>query len=72
MEPHPRKLPLRLGGVMRCCIETLSTTPVTEEEGEILKCKWCSSSLIVRNGVWEWNQEFKSEYQQEPPEEESE
>lgn len=54
-EPHPRKLPLRIGGVMRCCIETLDTTPVIENEGDVLPCKYCSSSLRVRDGAWEWN-----------------
>ena len=53
---HPRTLPLRIGGVMRCCIETLNTTPLeSEAEGTVLPCRWCKSSLRVRNGAWEWN-----------------
>ena len=52
---HPRRLPLRIGGVMRCCIETLDTTPMTtEDEGTVLPCRWCKSSLRVRDGAWEW------------------
>ena len=58
VEPMVRTLPLRIGGVMRCCIETLDTTPITSEaEGTILPCKYCSSSLRVREGAWEWNRD---------------
>ncbi len=53
--PHYRILPLRIGGVMRCCLETLETTAVEEKEGDILPCKYCKSSLRVRDGAWEWN-----------------
>jgi hypothetical protein len=60
-EPHLHNLPLRIGGVMRCCIETLNTTPVTENEGDILPCKWCSSSLRVRDGAWEWNRKKQND-----------
>jgi uncharacterized protein (DUF1810 family) len=51
---------LRIGGVMRCCVETLNTTQVREVAGEVLKCKYCSSSLIFRDGAWEWNREPNS------------
>jgi hypothetical protein len=52
---------LRPGGVMRCCIETLSkhigrqpeTVPVAE--GDRLGCLYCSSGLIYRDGAWEWD-----------------
>jgi hypothetical protein len=59
--PHLRELPLRIGGVMRCCIETLDTALVTEVEGEILSCKYCDSSLRIRDGAWEWNQPTRKE-----------
>ena len=52
--------PLRIGGVMRCCSETLfryQDDNGIEEEGTVLPCKWCKSSLIVKDGAWEWNQE---------------
>jgi hypothetical protein len=50
---------LRQGGVMRCCIATLSARvedgpPV---EGERLACLYCSSGLIYRDGAWEWDRE---------------
>ncbi len=55
MEAGPRKLPVRIGGLFRCCLETLDTTPVIEEEGTILQCKYCKGSLRIREGAWEWN-----------------
>lgn len=60
-EAHPRKLPLRIGGVMRCCVETLNTTPVIESEGDVLPCRYCSSRLRVRDGAWEWDDEYHKE-----------
>lgn len=50
-----RNLNLNHGGVMRCCVETLNTTDGPEDEGTVLPCKWCKSSLIVKGGVWRWN-----------------
>lgn len=56
-----RRLPLRQGGVMRCCIATLAEyegidgAGVEQSEGTVLPCKYCKSSLIVRDGAWEWN-----------------
>lgn len=57
--PHPRKAPLRIGGVMRCCMETLDTTPVMETEGEVLKCKHCRQSLVFTDGCWGWREKEK-------------
>jgi hypothetical protein len=49
---------LRIGGVLRCCEETLRRYQATHEPepiGQRLKCLWCESSLIVApDGVWEW------------------
>jgi len=56
-EPRLRQLPLRIGGVMRCCIETLNTTPVSENDGDVLPCRYCKSQLRVRDGAWEWDAE---------------
>lgn len=56
-DAHPRRLPLRIGGVMRCCIATLDDALVTENEGDTLDCRHCSSRLRVRDGAWEWDQE---------------
>ena len=56
-----KRLPLRIGGVLRCCVATLSEYEgidgegVEQREGTVLPCKYCSSSLIVRDGKWEGN-----------------
>lgn len=50
-------LPLRIGGVMRCCVATLDAIgpPASmTKEGDTLSCSYCSSGLIVRGGAWEW------------------
>lgn len=52
-------LPLKPGGVLRCCAanleEALSAGAVKEEEGERIYCKYCGDYLIVRDGAWEWS-----------------
>jgi hypothetical protein len=48
-------LPLRIGGVMRCCILTLSQYDGPEDEGTILACRYCHDRLRVRDGAWEWD-----------------
>lgn len=49
------KLNIRIGGLMRCCTGTLYDYDGEEKEGTILKCKYCSESMRVRDGCWEWN-----------------
>jgi hypothetical protein len=61
IKPHVREADCLIGGVMRCCMTTLDTTLVMEEEGEILPCKFCSSALIFRDGIWQWFREYKKE-----------
>lgn len=51
------RLPVRIGGLMRCCTGTLAEYGGPEDEGTVLPCKWCSSSMIVRDGAWEWNRD---------------
>ena len=50
-------LPVRTGGLMRCCAGTLEEYEGPEEEGTVARCKWCSSSMVVRDGAWQWNRE---------------
>jgi len=54
----------RVGGLMRCCTLTLAMAydpgePAVDEvqavEGAVLPCRYCSSSMIFREGAWEWN-----------------
>jgi hypothetical protein len=42
---HVRTKPCHTGGLMRCCINTLDTTPVLEIEGETLQCKYTDDPL---------------------------
>jgi hypothetical protein len=46
---------LRIGGVQRCCIATLDDYTGPDVEGTVLPCTYCTSSLIMRDGAWEWN-----------------
>lgn len=50
---------VRSGGLMRCCEATLSTAmaiaEVAPQEGDVLACKYCSSTMRFRDGAWEWN-----------------
>lgn len=51
---------VKIGGLMRCCLQTLDEhypngPEAKAAEGEILSCKWCSSSMIFHDGYWRWN-----------------
>jgi hypothetical protein len=53
---------VKIGGLMRCCLETLQEyypngPEARAAEGDLLRCKYCSSSMIFRSGSWEWNRE---------------
>lgn len=50
---------VRQGGLMRCCLASLdeameaATSP--PEEGNTLRCKYCSNSMIFVNDAWQWD-----------------
>ncbi len=48
---------IRIGGLMRCCILTISKdAPENPQEGEKLQCRWCSlGKMIFKSGAWEWD-----------------
>jgi hypothetical protein len=51
---------VKIGGLMRCCLETLEghypDGPAAKAaEGEVLPCKYCRSSMIFSEGYWQWN-----------------
>lgn len=51
---------VRIGGLMRCCLETLGDhypdgPELKAAEGEVLHCKYCRESMIFRYGYWYWN-----------------
>lgn len=60
---RPRKK-LRIGGVLRCCVHSLDEYEqgdFVDTEGTVMACKYCSSALIVRGGMWEWYRDYISE-----------
>lgn len=46
---------IRIGGLMRCCLETLDERTEPGAEGDEQACKYCSHSARFRDGAWEWN-----------------
>lgn len=62
---YDNRLKLKIGGVMRCCIQTLADYEgVGDKEhkrsnGTVLPCKYCKNVLIVKDGEWEWYEEYK-------------
>lgn len=44
-----------IGGLMRCCIESLTDAPDDAPDGTVWPCKWCGDTMVVRDGVWHWN-----------------
>lgn len=55
------RIPLRIGGVVRCCVATLAdyeNDDGVNDEGTVLPCKYCKSALIVRGRTWEWYREY--------------
>jgi hypothetical protein len=58
MDTELEPLPIRMGGLMRCCTGTYEeqAPPASEsKDGDVLPCRYCKSSMILRNGAWEWN-----------------
>lgn len=46
--------PIKIGGLMRCCIETLQERTEPGAEGEEQPCKHCSSAAVLDGGAWRW------------------
>lgn len=54
-------LPLLIGGVLRCCIQTYErTAPAAADtnDGDVLPCAHCNSRLIVQAGYWGWDRDY--------------
>jgi hypothetical protein len=47
--------PVRIGGLMRCCTETLRVDAGWAKEGQVINCLYCPSAMRLRDGAWEWN-----------------
>lgn len=49
--------PVRIGGLMRCCTETLRVSAEWAKEGQVVACLYCPDSMRLRDGAWEWNRD---------------
>lgn len=59
--PQAQTFKYSQGGLMRCCIRTLTDAAVAGEldgkaDGDKLPCRWCQSRMILDRGVWKWDQ----------------
>ena len=48
---------IRIGGLMRCCIQSLDQeAPLDPQEGETFHCLYCSDEygMRFRDDAWEW------------------
>lgn len=58
---HSQGYRYRSGGLMRCCLQTLvmtyadNTAEYQAGEGDKLPCRFCSSSMVFKDGAWEWD-----------------
>lgn len=51
--------PIRIGGLLRCCILSIHEHEYQGVEGSVLQCKYCTGgSMIFHDGAWEWNKNF--------------
>lgn len=50
------RIPLKHGGMFRCCIDTINDFCGEEKEGTELYCKVCGDTLRVEYGRWTWVQ----------------
>lgn len=47
--------PIHMGGLFRCCIQTISESLAEVSPGQTLHCRWCGE--VVRLGddqAWRW------------------
>lgn len=52
---------------MRCCTLTLALAYAAEVKplvgkGGKLPCRYCSTTMIFRDGAWEWDKSAKNKY----------
>jgi len=48
--------PLHIGGLFRCCIATFSDYDGADAEGMVIGCRWCQTEMLVRDGVWQFDE----------------
>lgn len=47
---------IRIGGLMRCCIETVRAVGAGRE-GETVECEHCAHRMVWHDGAWEWSRD---------------
>ena len=47
----------RIGGLVRCCIQSLWDTEFEQapKDGDTVKCNYCPEKMIFHDGAWEWD-----------------
>ena len=50
--------PIRIGGLLRCCIASVRESELLSREGDTRECmvgQGCMTQVVLRDGAWEWN-----------------
>ena len=60
---------INTGGMLRCCIDTICTLDkdIDFKDESIIDCKYeetGNQSIILKNGVWRWNESGRKQLQQ--------
>lgn len=59
MSQNNEEILIHLGGLMRCCLATIDDYRdvgglVDKRIGDVIKCKYCKSSIRLENDGWRW------------------
>lgn len=46
-----------IGGLLRCCIQTLNKRTKPAADKEVVQCEYCDHRMVYRNEAWEWLRE---------------
>ena len=46
---------VRIGGLYRCCLETLEESNPFGIEGDEISCVYCGDYMRFNDGAWEWS-----------------
>ena len=55
------KDPIHQGGLMRCCLLTyteIAPPGGMAKEGDTMRCSYCNERMVLRDGVWKWDNAF--------------
>ena len=54
-------VPINIGGLLRCCIESLQDE-VQTKEGSTHHCKYCNTCIKIIKGRWTWVQVEREDF----------